>query len=199
MRRWLAVSIVALMIAGVPAMPQAASASVYVPTTVVRADVKGDLYPAEWAREYKKSTRLSADLTKVTYVVDREAQTLKIVYKVRDMRRDTNKIRFSTVMFGPLRNRQRDILWLTTVKGKDDPTVVNEREGATDKCSAAKARTKYVKNRMRVTIPFSCLFGKAEFKLASNTEAYRPTLTRNVIGDNVKWTPMLSFVPLDAN
>jgi hypothetical protein len=140
--------------------------------TVVVKDRAGDVrMPKVGKADHGKVTqaqRKGTDVRNIKYRLDRTAQTLIVVYKVRKTVLDPQAAQvFSTALLDPTSSDPLAMLSSTAGTGT---VVVFGPGGSTAQpvaCDAATAQTLSQTNRQVVTVPFSCLSGLTEARLAS--------------------------------
>lgn len=173
-----------------------ADASKPVITVVVKDranDVKLPKVAASDQGKVTRAQRKGADVRNIKYRVDRTAQTLTIVYKVRKTVLDPEAAQvFTTRLLSP--TSSDSLAEVASLAGNGTVAVFGSG-GATAQqvtCDTATARTVRRTNRQIVTVPFSCLSGLTEARLASvvGLVADNPLAL-----DRVKATRSLPFTP----
>jgi hypothetical protein len=181
--------------AAVPASATVKPADAVKPViTVVVKDRANDVtMPKVAASDQGKVTRAQrkgADVRNIKYRVDRRTQTLTVVYKVRKTVLDPEAAEvFTTRLLSPTSS---DSLAEVASLAGNGSVAVFDGNAQQVTCDTATARTVRRTNRQIVTIPFSCLSGLTEARLASvvGLVADNPLAL-----DRVKPTRSLPFTP----
>lgn len=165
--------------------------------TVVVKDRTGDVkMPKVASSDRGKATRAErkgADVRNIKYRIDRNAQTLKIVYKVRKTVLDPDAAQvFTTGLLSP--DSSDALAVVSSIAGNGTVAVFGPGGASAQQvaCDTATATTVRRTNRQIVTVPFSCLSGLTEARLASvvGLVADNPLAV-----DRVKVTRSLPFTP----